>query len=585
MAAGGFRLTAARAGVRAWVVATTLALMSAVGLTAALTLPADAQPIPSSVQPGREQQRFTEPPAPLSQPGGAAIALPSTVAPKGADRMSVLVRGVRITGMTVYKQEDMAPLYADLVGHKVTLEAVYDLAQKITTKYGNNGYVISRAIVPPQQLNPSGAIVHIEVIEGYVDKVEWPTELGSYRDFFSYYTMRIIADRPANIHTIERYLLLAGDLPGFKFKNSLKPSSANTGAATLIVELIHFNRFDWNARIDNRGPPGQGPYEFLASGTVNNLLHVHDALTLTYAGPFQTQELKYVYAQYSQVLTPEGLLFFVDASDGWGRPGTPDLELLDYHTKSTVLESGFTLPILRTRERNLSMTMLGFASDNQAIILGDPTAIPSTRDNLRGVRVKVNADWADPAKGINQVNVIVSKGTEGLGSTPNGSDLASRLNGRVDFFKTEATLTRLQSLPGPFSFLWSGYGQIAGTPLLNPELCSFGGRVFGRAFDPSEIVADECLETLGELRLDVPTGGPVTPALTQVQFFGFGDWGSLHNLAPDVGTPANIVAASAGGGLRLGWLNMVTADLSAEKAVEGPRNDWRFFFILTAKSN
>ena len=44
-------------------------------------------------------------------------------------------------------------------------------------------------------------------------------------------------------------------------------------------------------------------------------------------------------------------------------------------------------------------------------------------------------------------------------------------------------------------------------------------------------------------------------------------------------------AASAGGGLRLGWLNMFTADLSADKAVEGPRNDWRFFFVLSAKSN
>jgi hypothetical protein len=29
----------------------------------------------------------------------------------------------------------------------------------------------------------------------------------------------------------------------------------------------------------------------------------------------------------------------------------------------------------------------------------------------------------------------------------------------------------------------------------------------------------------------------------------------------------------------------VTADLSAEKAVEGPRNDWRFFFVLSAKNN
>jgi hemolysin activation/secretion protein len=307
-------------GVRRVIAALALVVVT----TAALAQPV----IPPSALPGRERERFTEPPAPLAEPGGQAIALPSTVAPKGAEHINVLVRDVRIVGATVYPQEQLAPLYADLIGKRVTLQAIYDLAQKITTKYGNDGYVISRAIVPPQQLNPGGASIRIQVIEGYVDKVEWPRAVDKYRDFFSYYTMRITAERPANIHTVERYLLLAGDLPGLKFKNSLKPSAANQGAATLIVEVSE-SPFDWAARFDNRGPPGQGPLEFLASVTVNNLLRVHDAFTFSYAGPFKTQELKYVYGQYSQVLIPEGLLFFIDASDGWGRPQLgPDFQLV-----------------------------------------------------------------------------------------------------------------------------------------------------------------------------------------------------------------------------------------------------------------
>src|SRR5260370_25620277 len=336
-----------------------------------------AQPvIPPSVQPGREQQRFTEPPPPLSQPRGPAISLPSTVAPKGADRVKVFIRGVTIAGMTVYTQDQVAPLYADLIGHEVTLQAIYDLAQKITTKYGNDGYVISRAIVPPQQLNPGGATVRIQVIEGYVDKVEWPRALDKFRDFFSYYTTRITVERPSNIHTIERYLLLAGDLPGLKFKNSLKPSTAHQGAATLIVEVTE-NPFDWAARVDNRGPPGQGPREFLATVTINNLLRGHDAFTFTYAGPFEPEELKYVYGQYSQVLNAEGLLFFVDASDGWGRPGTPHLQARDYPTRSVVFETGLTFPFIPTRARTLSPTAPQFAPTNAVGILSAPPSPPT----------------------------------------------------------------------------------------------------------------------------------------------------------------------------------------------------------------
>ena len=85
------------------------------------------------------------------------------------------------------------------------------------------------------------------------------------------------------------------------------------------------------------------------------------------------------------------------------------------------------------------------------------------------------------------------------------------------------------------------------------------------------------------MRADVPVPAEIAKYVTQTQLYGFADHGWLHNLAPDVGTPTNMIAASVGGGLCLGWLNVFTADLSAAKAVEGPRDDWRFFFILAAK--
>ena len=151
--------------------------------------------------PGRERQRFTEPPAPRAQPG-TVITLPSTVAPAGAESIRLTIGRVVITGATVYSEADLAPLYADLIGGEVTLAAVYDLARRITAKYGAAGYVLSRAVVPPQNLSPRGAVIRIQVVEGYVDKVVWPEKLTRYRDFFTDYAGRIVADRPANIRTL-----------------------------------------------------------------------------------------------------------------------------------------------------------------------------------------------------------------------------------------------------------------------------------------------------------------------------------------------------------------------------------------------
>jgi hemolysin activation/secretion protein len=551
-------------------------IVAALVLLASLQ-PARAQIIPSSELPGRAREDIQQQPrAPLSRPGAPVVSLPSTVAPPGAEKLMVTVRGVRITGSTVYSAADFEPLYRDLIGRQVPVTAIYDLAQRITAKYGGDGYVLSRAIVPPQELSPRGAVVRIQIIEGYIDRVEWPPALSKYRDFFSHYADKITAERPINIKTLERYLLLASDLPGLRFTNSLKASSNNPGAATLVVEVVE-KPVDASARVDNRGTKARGPLQYFTSISLNNLGRTHESLTLSQAGAFQTTELQYWMLSYKQVLTPEGLTLFANNSYSRSKPGTALLQLLEYKTRGDLFEAGLSYPFIRSREKNLIGTGLFFISNDRSDIL----AALNTLDRIRGVRLKVDADFVDQLRATNQINLVLSRGLEGLGATEAGSSNLSRANGRADFTKFEATVSRLQPLPiANFSVLLAAYGQWAGNPLLSPELCGYGGRAFGRAFDPSELVGDQCIELLAELRYDVPH---TFQNLTQFQLYGYADRGWLHNLAPVPGTPENVDGASVGGGLRLGLQPGLAVDLSAAKGVAGIRDDWRFFFITTGR--
>ena len=343
----------------------------AFAVLAMLSLPVSAAAEPSlgSVAPGRERERFVDPPAPRAQPGGPVITLPSTVAPAGAEGIKLTISRIVVTGATVYSEADFAPLYADMLGGETTLAAVYDLARRITAKYGAAGYVLSRAVVPPQNLGQRGAVVRIQVVEGYVDQVVWPREkLTRYRDFFTDYTARIVADRPANIRTLERYLLLANDLPGLKFITTLKPSATNPNASTLVVE-VQEKMFDAIARIDNRGTTAQGPWQYLGALTVNNIAGAHEAFTVTYAGTFQVEELQYVAANYRQVLTSEGLFAFASASYAAGRPGTDVLRALDYRSRSSLFNAGLAYPVIRSRETNLTVSGLGFATNDDSFIV------------------------------------------------------------------------------------------------------------------------------------------------------------------------------------------------------------------------
>ena len=424
------------------------------------------------------------------------------------------------------------------------------------------------------------------MVEGYVDKVVWPDKVAKYRDFFTDYEARVVADRPVNIRTLERYLLLANDLPGLKFTTKLEASKKNKGASTLIVEVTE-KPVEVNARIDNRGTKSRGPLQFIVSPTFNNVLRQHEALTLSYAGTSPLSELQFVSPSYRQVLTSEGLTFFANGSYSWGYPGIPTNPILKFRTYSNFAEGGLMVPIIRSREKNLQFSGLGFLSESYSFL-----GLPANQvDRLRGLRAKLDGDMADSTGGINQFNITLSKGFHGLGSTDNLADPLvsfeggpSNPYGKVDFGKAEGFYARTQPLIDRLSAQIAAYGQYAFTPLLVPEQCGFGGRQFGRAFDPSDLIGDHCWMVSGELRYDLPAA--VTPfANTQVntQIYGFTDKGRVYTLAGTngVGTPQS--AASVGGGVRLGWQNYLNVDLSAAKAIEGPRDVTRFFFIATAR--
>ncbi len=114
-----------------------------------------------------------------------------------------------------------------------------------------------------------------------------------------------------------------------------------------------------------------------------------------------------------------------------------------------------------------------------------------------------------------------------------------------------------------------------------PEQCSYGGRFFGRAFDPFELTGDKCWSVLGELRADLPI---LTKEITQAQLYGMADHGEVFRIDPSAGVPEKLSGTSLGAGLRLGLIQKIDINLEADKPVEGRADqDWRFFFNISAK--
>ena len=527
---------------------------------------ANSQVVPPAVDAGQVPGHFKTPTSPKALPGGDTIQLPSTVPPAEAGRMMLSVSRFEIAGSTIYSQAEFAALTEPLLHKAIPLAGVYELAARITALYGKDGYVLSRAIVPPQAFSARGAVVRIEILEGYVDEVVWPEGLKEkYRDFFSDYAARITEERPVNIKTIERYLLLASDLPGLRFSSTFKAAKTHKGASTLFVTVTE-KHLSGEASIDNRGSEGRGPWEAQVSATASNLLGRHEEASIKYATAVHSMnQLQFVEGSWKQVLNPEGLTYVFTGSYNTGVPGLPPLEAINYASTGTVFTSMLAYPIIRSRDENLTISGTLFAEDVKSTAL----STPFTDDRLRGGRFGLVYDNADTFGGTDLVQLTLSHGIDGLGSTSTDNLLASRAGGHVDFTKVELLATRTQSLaravPG-LSLYGAIFGQYTQDPLLVVEQCSYGGKTFGRAFDPSTLTGDNCVTSLAELRYDISVP---ESAGVGAQLYSFIDHGYVDRNTVSLGTPKEQWASSAGAGLRLNWADHATLGVEGAKEIAG----------------
>ena len=244
-----------------------------------------AQTVPGGAEAGRVDERFEQTTPPTVQPR-IIQGLESTVSPSQAAEITLKLNEVIVTGSSVYSPELLAGTYDDLVGNTVTLAQVFEIAAAITAKYGQDGYTLSRAIVPPQELNQGGATIQIQILEGYIDEVRWPAETAASRKLLSQYEASITSDRPLNVRTLERYLLLANDIPGSNFQSNLVASESTIGASTLVV-TVGENRTSGFVSVDNHGVEASGPYQLTLGGTLNNNFGHSERLEakVTFAGP------------------------------------------------------------------------------------------------------------------------------------------------------------------------------------------------------------------------------------------------------------------------------------------------------------
>ena len=526
-------------------------------------LAAKAQPVPTNPVPQGSPIPRVLPPLPPSVAPGTVVPPPSGPSTEVPNR-PVRVASVEVEGVTAYPQAEIAALAAGLVGPAVPLPRIDAARQAILQRYRADGYVLTTVSA---NLDQNGRLRFV-VTEGRIASVKLDGDIGAAGTQVLRFLHRLTEHQPIDSVTLERYLLLAQDVPGVSLRAVLEPSTDTPGALNLIAQVSRKN-FSGLATADNRAFTDTGPIEFLGVLDANSFTSLGEKTEFSYYHTFPNSQN---FGQVSEEVFIGGSGLKGRVYGGYG-PTVPTGSLGDqgYHGTTTVFGASLSYPVIRSRQQTLNANLLFDALDsNISIQPAGTTRTQASYDALRVMRLGIDYALSDLWLGgarsaINALWVRVSEGMKLLGATTDGiSQTSPRVGEQTGFTKIAFESSRTQTLLTLRSGSTIGLmGLLTGqwSPDILPPAEQFylGGARFTRGYDAGQVPGDKALAATIELQFNDSFETTIFGRSFDIadQFYLFYDWGETwQNVSAEHAAMIN----SAGGGVRTQLTRYVEVD-------------------------
>lgn len=501
------------------------------------------QALPGAVEPGRDRPEPAEIPSlgfeiSLQIPGGQQP--PADMADAETE-----LNGIEIKGVNVYRLSELAHLYEDMIGTTVTYGEIYGIANAIEAKYRKDGYSLTFAFIPPQDV--AEGVFTIEVNESYIDEVvvEGGTDRLKAKLENSLQPLTLV--RPLHISDLERFLLLSNDFPGVKAQGILQPSKLTSGASRLVVK-VQYERHQVFAELSNRASEYAGPWSVSSGFRINSPFGMGEVISGTANATLDDGEVLSAGLGYVQPLNDQGTSVGANFTYALLRPGR-ELKRWQTVSEGTEFRIFASHPFIRQRELNLSLKGgLEFSHGRTDL---DFFRTRLTDERISALFMEATLGRRGARSGSSQVTFSVRQGLPALGSYESGDDLLSRpdAEGWFQTFGIKGTHHQPllpRTLPG-LGLLASVQAQYAPTALPASEEVSFGGSFIGRGYDSSTVIGENGIGAALELRYDFAVNSEY---LDQLQFYGFYDMASAWDYSAGL-AETQTTLASGGTGLRM----------------------------------
>lgn len=419
-------------------------------------------------------------------PGAATVTLPPETNAPADSGQRFAVRRIQIGGVHRLDEAELHRLVAPLEGSETTLGALRQAAQRITQYYRERGFIVARAYVPAQQI--ADGIVHIEVLESELDGIDFDNRSMVRTDVLQAIVQaQRLPGNPITADALDRALLLMSDLPGVgNVSGNLKPG-ARVGTSDLMVSAEPGKAIEAEISADNYGNRYTGQSRVNARVALNSLRNVGDRLDLR--GTVSEEKLLSGRAAYDTPLGSDGLRGGVAVSSTHYELGREFASLEASGNARTVSAYG-SWPLVRGLNRNVWLAgSLEYRELRDKVRLTDS----ETAKHASVATLEAYGDLADTlgGGGYNTWRVAGSAGRLNI-ATPSAREYdAAGPATAGSYRKLQVGVSRLQSLPGNFSFAAIGAGQFASKNLDSSEKFVLGGANGVRAYPQGEGVGDD----------------------------------------------------------------------------------------------
>ena len=515
-------------------------------LTAVCSLPALAQPSPIA-QLKTDRDRLSQPqilPSPLSSQK-PTIAPPTALPTKPEfSSTSINVRKIVVTGSTVLSPTELATLTQPLEGKSATLQDLQDLADHMTQKYLDRGYITSRAVISEQKI--SDGIVNIQVIEGTVEKIEIQ---GNQRLKPSYIRDRIKLGirKPFNKNELEDQLqLFKSNALITDINASLQPSK-DPGKSQLVVRIKEAPALTGSVTLDNYSPPSVGSERIGGTLIYRNPTGLGDEISATYFRSLAGGSNLYDFNYRVPVNAMNGTVQLRYSSSN-SKIIDPAFSSFGIRSQSDLYELTYRQPVIRSPREELALS-LGFALQNGQTFLfnNSPTPFgigPDANGNSRTRVLKFGQDYVKRDRnGAWSLQSQFNLGIAAFDATVNVHPIP---DGR--FFSWTGQVQRVQQLSPNNLLIAQADMQLSPDSLLPSQQFTIGGGQSVRGFRQGVRSGDNGIRFSLEDRITIARDKKTGRSVFQIA--PFADLGSVWN-NPNNPNPSNNqnFLASAGLGL------------------------------------